>query len=231
MNPVYFFIFSALFAVWFIWTRRQSPQQRRQTNIKLLIFILGILIFYLILAGKLHWLGAAVAVALPFVRRLWPFLPFIGRFLQNRRNRQGGNTSAVDTPILHMELDHDSGIMYGTVLEGPLKDRQLGDMTEQEFLQLLSYCRQHDQQSARLLETYLDKRFGDRWRDDDQPTGDAPLSEVDEAYQILGLEKGASEQEIIEAHRRLMQKMHPDRGGSDYLAAKINQAKDLLMKR
>ncbi|WP_315980251.1 hypothetical protein [Aliamphritea spongicola] len=45
--------------------------------------------FYLILAGKLHWLGAAVAVALPFVRRLWPFLPFIGRFLQNRRNRQG----------------------------------------------------------------------------------------------------------------------------------------------
>nr|WP_243431869.1 DnaJ domain-containing protein [Aliamphritea spongicola] len=104
-------------------------------------------------------------------------------------------------------------------------------MTEQEFLQLLSYCRQHDQQSARLLETYLDKRFGDRWRDDDQPTGDAPLSEVDEAYQILGLEKGASEQEIIEAHRRLMQKMHPDRGGSDYLAAKINQAKDLLMKR
>ena len=88
-----------------------------------------------------------------------------------------------------MELDHDSGIMFGTVLEGPLKDRELGNMTEQEFLQLLNYCRQHDQQSARLLETYLDKRFGDNWRDDDTPGNDAPLSEVDEAYQILGLEK------------------------------------------
>ncbi|WP_261841518.1 DnaJ domain-containing protein [Aliamphritea ceti] len=231
MNPVTFFILSALFAVWFVWTRRQPQQQRRQTNIKLLIFILGILLFYLILTGKLHWLGAAVAVALPFVRRLWPFIPFIGRFLKQRSNRQGGNTSAVDTPILHMELDHDSGVMFGTVLEGPLKGHQLGDMSESEFIQLLNYCRQHDQQSARLLETYLDKRFGESWREDDKADNTAPLSEVEEAYQILGLEKGASETAIIEAHRRLMQKMHPDRGGSDYLAAKINQAKDILMKR
>ena len=76
-----------------------------------------------------------------------------------------------------------------------------------------------------MLETYLDKRFGDSWREDDRPVQDAPCSEADEAYQILGLEKGASEAEIIEAHRRLMQKMHPDRA-----AAIIWQQRSIRLK-
>lgn len=136
-----------------------------------------------------------------------------------------------------MQLDHDSGVMYGSVTEGPFAGQNLGDLSEAQFIDLLQYCREQDTDSARLLEAYLDKRFGDSWRQDD-PTGqrDAPSAgnsslSIQEAYEILGLKTGASREEIIEAHRRLMQKNHPDRGGSDYLAAKINQAKDLLLTK
>jgi DnaJ-class molecular chaperone len=115
----------------------------------------------------------------------------------------------------------------------------LAELSEAEFIQLLQYCRQVDEDSARLLESYLDRRFGDSWREDDaaepgerhsqNEQRDGALSEV-EALDILGLKDGASREDIVEAHRRMMQKMHPDRGGSDYLAALINQAKDVLLR-
>lgn len=63
-----------------------------------------------------------------------------------------------------------------------------------------------------------------------EPTPSESMSE-DEALKILGLQKPYSSDEVIEAHRKLMQKLHPDRGGNDYLAAKINEAKGLLQKK
>ena len=113
--------------------------------------------------------------------------------------------------------------------------REIRGLTPEQLLELLSECAT-DPQSANLLEAYLDREHGPEWREAEpagaqrpDPVRDGQMSRV-EAYEILGLQPGAEKQEILAAHRRLMQKLHPDRGGSTYLAAKINKAKELLLE-
>jgi hypothetical protein len=150
-----------------------------------------------------------------------------------------GQTSTVETPWLRLVLDHDSGAMSGRVLQGEFAGRALDDLAEDELRALRQACAA-DADSARLLDAYLDRRFGGQ--DFADETGESPAEEppprpsatggmeLDEARSILGLHPGAGEEEIRAAHRRLMLKLHPDQGGSDWLAARINQAKDLLLK-
>jgi len=236
LNPIVLILLGLIVLGWILWLRRKSPADQRKANIMLLIGVLAAAILYLLVTGKLNLIGALLAISLPFARRLIPLLPFVAKLFQHYQNKQHGrgNTSEVNSRILKMQLDHDTSALEGEVIEGPLQGRQLSSLSESEFIELLNYCRKTDEQSARLLETYLDKRFGDSWRKDDtkgQESGNSELSDTEKAYQILGLEPGASKKQIVEAHRRLMQKMHPDRGGSDYLAAEINRAKDLLLKK
>lgn len=161
------------------------------------------------------------------------FNPFPGN-----ANKSGGQRSRVRTAMVEMELDHDTGEMDGTVLEGAFASRSLSSLSEQELMSLLSECRASDGQAAQLIEAYLDRRFAG-WRDDagegahdsaseTGASGGGPMN-VDEAWEVLGLNPGASRADIKRAHRKLMKKLHPDQGGSTYLAAKINQAKDLLL--
>jgi len=139
-------------------------------------------------------------------------------------------TSTIETKYLRMRLDHESGAMSGEVVAGPFAGRDLDDMTFEECVQLLRTCFAEDSQSAQVLETYLDRVHGADWRARAAPTGSAggPMTRAD-AYEILGLKEGAGEREIQEAYHRLISKIHPDAGGSTYLAAKINQARDVLL--
>ncbi|NGM37611.1 DnaJ domain-containing protein [Methylobacterium sp. DB0501] len=167
-------------------------------------------------------------------------LPFgLGRFMPPRRGATSPDaTSRVRSAMLEMELDHASGAMRGTVLAGPRAGQALDGLPLQGLVALLSECRSSDPDGARLLEAYLDRRFAG-WRVDAQadrdprPGGAAqpgPMSE-EEAYQILGLQRGAPLEEVRRAHRTLMKRLHPDQGGSDYLAARVNAAKDFLLNR
>ena len=147
----------------------------------------------------------------------------------------GGQTSKVRSAGLDMVLDHDSGEMDGQILAGRFEGKLLSQLELAELLQVAEDFRD-DQESLRLLESYLD-RAHPGWREDvdDRATNGAGAAQgtgsmsPEEAYDILGLKPDASEAEIISAHRRLMKQVHPDRGGSDALAAKINEAKDRLL--
>ena len=146
------------------------------------------------------------------------------------------HTSTVRSDWLEMQLDHETGNLNGLVLRGERQGEQLSDMNAKELYELYSDL-SGDEESTALLEAYLDRRIP-RWRNDAQSHGRTragnPLSSgtmtKEEAYQILGLESGASRIDIRSAHRRLMKSVHPDSGGSTYLATRINQAKDTLLK-
>ncbi|MGH1461411.1 MAG: DnaJ domain-containing protein [Neptuniibacter sp.] len=242
MNPISLFLLAYLGLLVILWVRSLPTKKRGKAVLLIILVVVSLFVLLMAFTGRLHWIAAVAAALLPFAQKLFPLLirllPFIGQAYKSRQqtSQSSGNRSEVKTRIIQMQLDHDSGVMYGTIIEGDFTGKALGDLTETQFIELLKYCRETDQDSARLLEAYLDKRFGDSWRQDDsadnvyEPGPGSTLS-IQEAYEILGLKLGATREEIIEAHRRLMQKNHPDRGGSDYLAAKINQAKDLLLKQ
>ena len=170
-------------------------------------------------------------VALSFLRR---WRSPLSSFAQ-RATPSSGQKSEVETVYLKMVLDHDTGSVDGTVLKGRFQGQALSAMELEDVLELLAECRQADPQGAALVESFLDRAHGEAWHEGDTgsssagTTGsDGPMTR-DEALHILGLEDGASEEDIKQSHHRLMLKMHPDQGGSTYLASKINQAKELLL--
>jgi len=216
--------------------QRQPPHKRRAAYLQIILGAAVVGVVILTLMGKMHWLGAAITGLLVVARQMLPLLirllPMLGS-LRGQAGNTGSKQSEVSARILTMTLDHDSGDLSGVVLEGPFKDWLLEELDRQQLDELLAYCQREDADSAQLLVSYLEQRFPDDETTHEQAESDHPHNPTGltraEALSLLGLEEGATQDEIISAHRTLIQKVHPDRGGSDYLAAKINEAKDLLL--
>jgi hypothetical protein len=238
------FLFLILFAI--RWFSRTSPQDIRRTLRRLPLYLGAGLLILLAARGHLHWLFAAIGSLFAFLPRLMPLLqyvPFAKRLYQRYQTgrsagagAQAGQTSQVESRYVRMNLNHVSGEIDGVILAGGLKGRRLSELSLAQAVELLRECRTQDEESARLVQAFLDRVHGEAWHAQagaESARDAGPSSAISmtrgEAYEILGLESGASDQEIIATHRRLMQKFHPDRGGSDYLAARINQAKDVLL--
>lgn len=225
-----------------------TPRQNR-----LLFFIVAamLVIGVLVLLGRVpvHFilapLGAAGAFMLRFLPTLMRLAPFWGMFksrvASGRPTGAGGagQSSKIRTEYFEMELDHNTGNMEGQILKGSYAGRLLGDLSLSELLTLYHES-SPDADSAQVLEAYLDRHHED-WREQASRQGFGHTDERGSAageessmsrplaLEILGLEEGVDRKAIVAAHRSLMQKLHPDRGGSDYLAQKINAAKDFLL--
>ena len=176
----------------------------------------------------------AVAVPLGFTGLgLLGWMPFGPAGFGARTQKSAGQVSRVRSAYLEMELDHDTGAMRGMILVGPREGTRLETLDVDTIVGLFGEI---DEESRALLAAYLDRRDAG-WREHAQADAAAgrgsasrgPMTH-EEAYQILGLEPGAKSEDITRAHRTLMKKFHPDQGGTNYLAARINEAKDTLLR-
>jgi hypothetical protein len=196
---------------------------------------LGVVVLIFVLGLSRAFVAADPA---ELARWLGQFLGAVQRRRHAARDRPPPRSSEVETDLIRMRLDHDSGAMSGIVRRGVFAGRRLDELTRSELLALWRQCRLEDEPGSNLLEAYLDRLMPD-WRTEAQRTGSAGSGKSNarpadamtraEAYEVLGLSWGAGEADIREAHRRLMMKLHPDQGGSTYLAAKLNRAREVLL--
>lgn len=227
------------------WFATADPKSVATVAKWLLLGVIVLVVGFFVVTGKLAYALWTMPALLPWLMRLRAW----SRMAKNFRRMAGaggvggtGQRSDLSTRFLDVSLDHDSGEMAGRVREGEFVGRELADLTLAELLRLLGVCGAEDEESARVLEAYLDREHPDwRARAGAGATGEREGSrsqssasgdmDRDEAFKVLGLEPDASEAEIKAAHHRLIASLHPDRGGTDYLAAKINEAKDVLLGR
>jgi hypothetical protein len=240
-------IISIVYLARYLWQKKGYTS--RQINQKLLFYAVVGALLILVLSGRLPWLLGLIGAAIMAMGRLLPLLryaPFLHGLYQRHQSGQngssasaGGHTSGVQSRFLRMILDLDSGVMDGEILSGSCQGSRLSELPVETLVGLLSEF-SDDRDSLSLLQAYLD-RVHNGWqeqagfsqgnsRQNSDYGGTAGQMSMREAYEVLGLQPPVSRQQIIAAHRRLMQKFHPDRGGSSYLAAKINNAKDVLLK-
>jgi hypothetical protein len=196
-----------------------------------------ILLAVIAISGRWSWLPALLFPAIPWLIRFRA----LNTMRKNARGPRRGQSSQVSTRFLKMVLDHDNGEMTGEVTEGQFTGRGLDQMTLGELIELWRECAKEDEQSRLVMENYLDRGHPE-WRSvagagpreetagarSDSPWTKTGMS-AEEACKILGVEADATPDDIEAAYRRVMKSAHPDHGGSDWMAAKVNQAKDVLL--
>jgi hypothetical protein len=230
--PKIILILALLIGVWYWWSYlKKLPKDKSRPFLWKTGFwlVLGIA-SYLVLTGKMHWLGAGLAALVPLLRSviLWgfraaPLMRLLGRFKST--------PSQFRTQSLVVTINFASGQLTGEIISGDLAGKQLSELSSDEIKTLSKQLKENDKESYILLQAYLirsgstDEQFANNFKADNY----TEISKA-EAYEVLGISADSSQEEVIKAHKRLMQRLHPDRGGSDYLAAKINAAKDLLIK-
>lgn len=231
------FIIAILVVGWLIYKLyfRQLIAEGKIGKIKIALIIAGLLFMIMVVAGRAHPVFALVGAAMTQVMRIMPllirFFPQIRQMLDGQSPFSGDSKSVIRSRTIVMTVQLSNGTMDGQVVAGEFNGRNLRDLAADETATLLEWCQRNDKEAARLLLAYLARTGGRGYQGGDQQGApqNGSIPSRDEALEILGLADGATRKDVVDAHRRLMNRMHPDKGGSNYLAAKINAAKKALL--
>jgi len=233
MHPAVLLIGGLLLGLYLISVVRRTGGPRLPRGIGTVLVVCALAVAALMAARLIPALGAVIgALGLPLVYRLVKGLASRAPSAGGRKPNSGphSQTSRVRTGYVEMEMEHGTGEVHGRVLNGVFVGRHIEGMKPSELAALLLECEAEDPQGARVVRAYLDKTHPG-WETSAGAGSQGSHREMSraDALAILGLSGDPTRDAIIDAHRRLMQKLHPDRGGSDFLAAQINRAKDVLL--
>lgn len=202
--------------------KKLSPERQRSMLLKVLIFGLAGVLLIGVITGRMHWMGAVIAGILPLLKF---GIQTAMRLLPLWLSRSGG-VASFKTEHLNVQITVQSGQVRGSIIQGPCAGKNIEDLTDDELTELENYYRDRDIKSYYLIRF---ARKGHKFSGTQQQAPSFANPSRDEALQILGLSGNPTREEIIAAHRRLINKLHPDRGGSNFLAARVNQARDILL--
>ncbi|ROR34576.1 J domain-containing protein [Inmirania thermothiophila] len=211
------------------WLRRTPPEEVARVLRKGALWGAAGLLLLLVVTGRIHWLYGLVAGLLPLAQRVLALVR-LAAMLRRLRGMVGGAGAAgaeAVTPFLRAVLDPAGRVVAAQVRAGRFAGRHLAELGPEE-LRALHEELAGDPEGRALLEAWLERVHGPGRRDGGRAVSGGGMTR-EEAYAVLGLEPGASAEEIRAAHRRLIQRLHPDRGGSDDLAARINRARAVLL--
>ena len=220
------------FFIWRRWRMLETEKGRRDFVYKGLVFGLIAVIIGLAVFGRIDVLGAVFASLLLSIKYILAFairnFPIIARIYGVAGGFGLGRKRSLKTQWLEISIDFSSKKLSGKVLKGQFLDSHLDAMTQSDLEKLLGECKE-DSKSVYLLQAYMNQRFQQRAHGSSAHNSSHASMSEDEALEILGLEASPTQEEIKTAHKKLMQKLHPDRGGNDFLASLLNRARDQLL--
>ena len=221
---------------WWIKRLKRLPQEdKRQFIIKSVLYSAIAILLIGVITGRLHWIGAIFAIIAAGLKtgfsaiiRFMPFLKFLGA-------QQVFSNPVFNTRYLKVTIDISQGKVTGVVTDGPHKGGQIEQLSMETLAELEKFYGENDKKSQYLIRVVMQRNSGQRYQQQSQQQGQGNYPSVgdpsyEEALQILGLPDNPSKQDVQKAHKTLMQKLHPDRGGNDYLASRVNVAKEVVIK-
>jgi len=220
MIKILIFFSIIILCIYFFFGNKISTEYKKY----FIIFFIVAISLLLIFSGKLNFLPVALAPALLFFRRISSLLSLFNLF--SRSSFGNKIKPKIKTKYLNIEINIQSRNANIEIIDGKFKDKNLTQLTKNQVEELLSELKTYDIRGFNILNLLINQSF-----QNSQSSSSSGSMTEEEALSILGLEKGADDEEIRKSYYNLMKKFHPDKDGNNYLSNLITEAKNKLLKQ
>ena len=211
------------------WYLSLPKEERKKAMWNIAVVGLVVIMVLAVATGRMHWAGLAFAFVLGILKLVAQNAIRFAPLLFSLARKQNFSTPEFRTPYINAKLQFGKQVtVEGSVIDGPHKGKNLQDLTNDELVELANFYKEKCKRSYYLVMVLLQKAGSQQQQ---QQFVDNSTLTREEAVQILGLPENFTEEDIKLAHRKLMQKLHPDKGGNAWLASRVNLAKDILLKK